>query len=704
VKSEHLQEWEASIEGAFTGNIVLPECGGSYTAKLGFVTFLSLVPVVFYLVVMAVGFYHYLFYAITLFPGFNFYGGGYTSLYIIGLILVTVLLIFLSRPLFNVISDKKLMLLSEEQEPVIYLFANILAQKMGVDPVEKIALSSEVLVDAYYESPRDFYEGKLTLEVGLPLISTLSLTEITALIAHEYGHYAQKQIKICYFIIRNVHGWFYRVIQGEDGWENRLESLREERPKRLMEFVTLPVVFGISAITKVFRVFSSALELVSSQLIFDTELHADQIQAQILGSDSFDRSLKHLVQVDQCYHAALEKIFSGEIQPVNISDLVYSLYEKNPLQSDQFIEMARSDRFNSWHFLPPPSSRTRHVKNLQQNSIFSLEKPTVSLFSNVEEYAQRITLSLYEDHDIKADTNMQAAELDERDRPVQLEKEEALLRRFTSGLYRRDMVWEFPEVDKFEHLSEEKIEPFLNKVVVSIRHSLPEFNKYVDLVEEYKKISVQYHFYQWLIKDGSKSRPDGSVINELKHSIEEFESKYKNSKVTYCKFYGVRVAAAVALGRDSKAYNSATKLIVMLSKLSFLQVQVCDAKIKCSTLEKLIVRRAEGDTMHQKTISRLTRMMLKVIENMERITGRFPASLLGEVDVDIVGTRLHLEELNGADYEKLVADRFHELVRYYEGFNTAISAKLAQFVEMVERKQNIESVATVSLDDSEDAA
>ncbi len=706
MKNKHSQHWKSEIEAAFTNQIVIPECNSGYIAKLYFVTFLSLLPVVLYLGLIAFGFLIYFIYAIKLLPGlWNPPSAVYIVFYVIALLSATFILFFLCRPFIMTSPREGYFELEAGREPHIFTFANSFAEKMGVDPVVRIKVSSEVVVDAYYESLRDFYDGRLTLKIGLPLMPTLTLVELYALIAHEYSHYALKQIKICYFILRNIRSWFYRVVNNQGDWEKKIEAIGKNESLRHIKFFTIPVSFGILFVNRLFQFFSNVLELMSNQLVFDTEFYADKIQAQIIGSEHFDRSLKHLVQIDQAYHAAIEKILSTELLPENISDLTYSLYEKNPLPSNQFIEMTRAEYFNSWHLLPPPSSRTRRVEKTSVASIFALEKSVASLFVDADIIGRAVTESVYEKYAVNVETQARTTLFDERVRPLPMSKEESLLQRFSSGLYRRDMVWVFPDVGKFACLSEEKIRPFLNKVVVSIRHSLPDFSQYVELVDEYNKLTTQYHFYQWLIKDGSKNRPDPEVISEIKISLKEFELKHKNSRASYCKFFGVRVAAAVAMGKQSKAYASATKLIAMLVKLSAIQAQVSDAKIKCSTLEKLIVRRAEGEMLHQKTISRLTRMILKVVENMELATAGLPPQLLGRVGkVDIHGTMLHLNELNGEDYEKLVADRFFELVRYYEGFNTAISAKLAQFVEMVERHKDIPPVVTVSLGGSEHAA
>lgn len=688
---------EKAFAGAFRGELKVPEPEGMF--KLYMLVFLSSLPLFFYalFLILACGFFlktatRFLFVVIEASAPF------YTFAYCVALVLIGGVLALFCRPLFTVRRDLDDVKLDRDVEPGLYALANTLSARLGVEQVADIYVTTDVVVDASYGSVRAFKERSLSLRLGLPLLVTLKANEIAALIAHELTHYSHPKIRVVYYLLRNIRQWLYLNVHRRDLFLERLETLSENY--RALAAITLPIRLGIYFVDKLFAGFLALVENISQQATYEIEFIADEVQAQIIGSRNFDLSLKRLVQVDQAYHYAFEKMLSQESLPANMSDLIHALYVKSPVPSNQFIEMAVSEQFNGWHLLPTPSSRTRRIASLNYEPLFHLDKPIEDLCTDLDAMGISLTKAFYQTHDIQSDATSASAILDERNRPLPLPAEMAILKKYSSGLFRRDVVWLLPQDDKLKSLPEDRIIPFLNKVVVSVRHSLPEFNACIGLLDDYNKHLAQFHFYQWLIKDGSKNRPDADAIENAQYVIKEFETKHGRTIESYCKSYGVRVAAAVELGRESKAYRSAKTLMAMLLRLSALQSQVRDAKIKCNTLEKLLARRAEGDVFHQKTISRLTRMVLKTVENIETGIGNFSPSLLAqETPINVLQTRLRLEELNGEDYERMVADRFHELVRYYEAFNTGISAKLAQFVGMVERKKGIETVAKVSIDD-----
>ncbi len=670
----------------------------SYSAKGGLllvlVSLLSLTPILIYVSVVLTVVAFYLVFIFKYVPNFSSdFSSVYLVFYLFVLVLFASILVFLLRPFFSASAKMKDVYLDREKEPGIYQCTDALSAALDLPPISRICVSSDVIVDVFYESISHYRHDQPTLKIGLPLVPMLETKEFLALVAHEYGHMATPKLKKSYFAIRTLRSWFHKVTHNEDGWDEKLRDASEDN--HFLKVLMVPVHMGIAIVNRLFEGFSNLLELVSTPVIHDLAFFCDSIQTSILGSDNFEPMIKKLARIDQAYHASLEKILSKDLVPENMASLIHSTYFDNIVPADQFIEMTRSEDFNSWHLLPPPDIRAKHVANSAAMPGLNMSGDFVNIFSGADSFGEVVSANFYEKHHVTEEVQKS---LKPNDTPISMDKYSRILSRFTSGLFRRDVVWLFPEVDKFTYLPEEKVIPFLNKVIVSIRHNIPDFSKYVEFVEDYQKQVKLFHFYQWLIKDGSKNRPDIEEIEKVKFNIKEFEKSHSKTVELYQKFYGVRIAAATALGKQSKAFKSASLLISMLTKIGAQQASVNDAITKCSTLERLIARRADKQMNHQKTISRLTRMVLKVIGDLENLLGSLPDSLISEyVDVDIDSKKLNLDQLNGEDYEHLVVIRFKELLRYYQGYNIAVSAKLAQFVESVEKKRNIEPVVTVSV-------
>ncbi|MFL0811638.1 MAG: hypothetical protein K6L76_14565 [Agarilytica sp.] len=680
--------------GQTATEIGLPEYSIAFFMRLFGVVVLAFLPFFLYGLLCLFLIFHTLAFAITSFPQ----GSESPLLSIVyGPVLIALILVLvgLIRPFFITRPNELTHELSPEEYKNFYTFCNSLGKRLNVDPVKRVLVTTDVIVDVYYETPQDFFKRRLSMKIGLPLIPILSLKEFASLYFHEISRYHNDKIRWGYLAIRFLNSWCRIVIHNEDYLASKVEVAVERF--NWLRIPLLPLIFSFELVNGLFGVLLNLLEGVTRSTTDEIEFLADQVQANVGGVALFDHLLKHLVHIDQASQRALEQVLAGENVPRNMAELIDMHFKKNTVKTDQFIELALAERFNSWYFLPLPNTRTRRLRQLSTEDNLTFDGDLKFLLKNTQAIGEGLSNAYYQLHDIHASNSVNDSEgVDERTVPMSFPKEEQVLKRFTSGLYRRDLVWEFPQADKFSVLPQDKVIPFLNKLVVTIRQSLPDLTKYMQFADEYNKQCAKFHYAQWLIKDGGQHRVAPEEVEKIKLYKQDFEKQFEGKKEAYRKSYGVRVAAATALGKENKAYPSALKLIKMLSLMGQVQDNVNDTAIKVSTLEKLIERRNEGDNAHQNTIARLTKMVLKVIEGMERVMGQLPKNLLGK-DVDIMEYALDLGLLNGVDYEKRVIDRFYEMLKYYGGFNTAISARLAQFVEMVEKTKDIESVVTTSI-------
>ncbi len=660
---------------------------------------LSAMPVLAYVLILLFIFFYYV--KAVLGQVFAVLDSGvvfYLIAYVFAVLVLGGLIFLFARPLFTSRIKNNCAIVGADREPNLYAYVNSISRRLSVESVSHIRISPEVVVDAEYESIKDYKEKRLSLTLGLPLLATLKTHELTALISHEFAHYANPKVRHLYFVERWLLHRLYDLAHRDDQLLVKIEDLVDKFG--FLNPVFTPIRLVLQFVAGICAQIHSMVESISKDMMFDIGFMADDYQAQVIGSRNFDALLKRLVRIDQAYHFACEKMLSGLKKPRDMADLIATLYEQNPLPSNQYIEMALSEAFTSWHMLPTPSSRTRRMLEKEIEPIYSLQVDVKKLFTGLNALGEQLTKEFYEANAIESKGFDEAKNQVKQgsNRNIPLLSEEKVLKVYSSGLFRRDMVWSIPLDNKLEALPEERLIPFLNKVVLGIRHSLPEFNKCFDLTEEYQRHVLSLHFYQWLVKNGSKNRPSVESLDDARIFVKEFEEKFGKTFDAYCKSYGVRVSAAVELGKEAKAYKSAKSLLRILAGLAQIQAQVRDAKIKTSTMEKLLKRREDGEREHQQTITRFTRMVFKVVQAMDGAMTKVPANLLAEeFRFDIAQNRLKEELLNGKDYELNVLARFNELIRYYEAYNVVLSAKLAQFVGLVERKRNIEPVAKVTL-------
>lgn len=654
--------------------------------KLKLLTLLSLLPIALFVVVLLVLTVAFAILAVKLFPGGE--SGALLVVYLLAIMLSLFIFSVLIRPFFWLKQKDT----GVEMDASSLLFSQTVPIVSGVTKGElkRILVSQELYVELWFDSYADYKAQRYTLSIGLPLLSLLSDKELFALVAKEAGRYHLKEQKQFYSLNRFQLAWMHAVANEYDGFSTWYFAWSDRHAVLAKMFSPLLVLNRV--VPGVFSLLYRVCESVTRKSIEKLEFFSDRFLVQVIGTNGFDLLSENLVRVDQAYQISIDKVLNQESVSLNVVDLIENSFQSTKSAMGQNIEMARSERLNSWYFLPPPNLRHKSIKTSSVEPMAFESGGARYLVANFSALSEEITEKFYGEYGAEFHADKTTAG-DESDNTLHIEMstELALLKRVTSGLYRDDIVWEFPKADKFAHVPEEKLTPFLNKLVLSIRHSLPDLSRYVTLVDEYNKNQQRYHLAKWLAKDGSRERIPSDEVDKVSFFIKDFDKTFEGKREFYRKSYGVRVAAAVTLGKENKAYQSAVKIIRLLNNLSHIQDTVSDTRVKCETVKALIERRGRGESVHNKTISRFTRMALKSVGDIEQAISALPLSLLPG-GFDPKENKLELESLNGEDYERLVCERFNELDAYYRAFNTALSAKLGQFVEMVESKKGIESV------------
>lgn len=192
---------------------------------------------------------------------------------------------------------------TSQSEPQLMAFLNRLADETGAPRPHRVFLSPRVNACVFYDlSLLNFiFPSKKNLEIGLPLVNALTLSELKAVLAHEFGHFAQRSMalgnwvyiaqQIAAHIIarRDALDKFLRFLSGIDiriawiGWLLRL------------------IVWSLRATME--TVFSLVL-LAQRALSREMEFQADLVAVTVTGSDALIHALHKLQAADEAWDTA----------------------------------------------------------------------------------------------------------------------------------------------------------------------------------------------------------------------------------------------------------------------------------------------------------------------------------------------------------------------------------------------------------------
>ena len=94
--------------------------------------------------------------------------------------------------------DAKSNEITAQDEPELFTFLNALADRVGAPRPHRVFLSSRVNAGVFYDLSfaNLLLPTKKNLEIGLGLVNSLTLSEFTAVLAHEFGHFAQRSMAV----------------------------------------------------------------------------------------------------------------------------------------------------------------------------------------------------------------------------------------------------------------------------------------------------------------------------------------------------------------------------------------------------------------------------------------------------------------------------------------------------------------------------
>ncbi len=122
--------------------------------------------------------------------------------------------------------------ITEADQPEFFAFLRQLCKDTGAAFPHRVFLSAEVNAMVAYSSPLRslFLPTPKNLVVGLGLVNHLNLTELKAVLAHEFGHFAQSSMKLGTYVYQ-VNRLIGDLVYGRDFFDDFVQRLRRSDPR-----------------------------------------------------------------------------------------------------------------------------------------------------------------------------------------------------------------------------------------------------------------------------------------------------------------------------------------------------------------------------------------------------------------------------------------------------------------------------------------
>ncbi|MEZ4688383.1 MAG: M48 family metallopeptidase [Bacteroidia bacterium] len=212
--------------------------------------------------------------------------------------------------------------INESEQPDLFAFVRKLSGELGAPFPKKIFVNHQINAAVFYNSTilSLFLPVRKNLIIGLGLVNATNLTEIKAILAHEFGHFSQRSMKLgSYTYMANsiIHSMVYE----RDRWDLLLEQWKRSDIRiSVFAWLLMPLVWLVRQLmTLVFR----GINLIHSALSRQMEFHADRVAVSAAGSNAIVYSLYKLNLASEAESFAFQHINTAVEHGLVTDDIFY---------------------------------------------------------------------------------------------------------------------------------------------------------------------------------------------------------------------------------------------------------------------------------------------------------------------------------------------------------------------------------------------
>ena len=205
-------------------------------------------------------------------------------------------------------------------QPELFAFLHKLADRAGAPRPHRVFLSARVNAAVFYDLSllNLVFPSRKNLEIGLGLVNSLTLGELRAVLAHEFGHFAQRSMAVgrWVYVAQQIAG---HLVARRDKLDDFLAALsRFDIRVAWVGWILNLIVWSIRSLV------DSAFQLVllmQRALSREMEMNADLVAVSLTGSDALIHALHRLQAADDAWSRAVSFTFAEKQQGLRVRDL-----------------------------------------------------------------------------------------------------------------------------------------------------------------------------------------------------------------------------------------------------------------------------------------------------------------------------------------------------------------------------------------------
>ena len=217
-----------------------------------------------------------------------------------------IVLIFLIKFMFksNKADRSQLLEITAAQEPALFQLIEEIVSQVGCQFPKKIYLSADVNAAVFYDSSfwSMFFPVKKNLQIGLGLVNTVTSEELKAILAHEFGHFSQRTMKVGSYVY-HVNQIIHNLLFDNESYDARIQKWAS-----LSGYFSFFVAIAVRIVQGIQWLLSKGYAFVNVNymaLSREMEFHADEVAAHLTGYQPLKNALLRMELADYSFSSVL---------------------------------------------------------------------------------------------------------------------------------------------------------------------------------------------------------------------------------------------------------------------------------------------------------------------------------------------------------------------------------------------------------------
>ena len=461
------------------------------------------------------------------------------------------ILIFLVKFIFNFQKNdtSAFIEIKRNQEPELFKLIDEVVQEVGTDQPKKLFLSNDVNAFVNYNSPfwSMFFPVRKNLTIGMGLINTTTVSELKAILAHEFGHFSQKSMKVGSYV-NQANKMIYDMLYNNKGFADSMESFASTHA--IIALFTRLAAWIIEGIQWVLTKFYDFLYLKHMSLSRQMEFNADAIATYVVGADVKTSALLRLDLSESALSNAmnfyLDKNVKADTKNIyqNQTTLLHYFAQENnhEIKNDlPYININEIERYNKsklqiedqWASHPTIKQRIEAIKKLNIPSEKVDNRISKNILKHFDKYAEKFTNKLFE-YNMLTHTEEFLSEEEFREQYKSIVNEKSFHKIFNSYYDFKNPIFENLE-NETSTIDEVVAQDFFSDEKVSLvfeKNALENDAKVLEMIQNgtYKLKTFDY--------DGAKYTKSQTpkVLKILKQREEQVDQKIKDNDDAILKY------------------------------------------------------------------------------------------------------------------------------------------------------------------------